>query len=428
MKLTNYFLPTLKEDPSHAETISHKLMLRAGMIRQQNAGIYIWLPLGLKVLKKIENVVREELNNAGCIELLMPCIQPASLWKESNRYDSYGREMLRIIDRHENDLLFGPTNEEVITDIVRNNIQSYREFPKILYQIQWKFRDEIRPRFGIMRGREFYMQDAYSFDIDEQSAQESYDLMFYNYIKIFKRLGLRCIPVRADTGAIGGDLSHEFHIIANTGESNIYYDSQIDEEIDKLNPDIAKIKTLYAMADDMHKSEINIPNLKSHKSIEVGHIFYYGTKYSESLKANFTDDTGKKCHSYSGCYGIGVSRLVAALIESSHDEKGIIWNKEVTPFQVSLINLNAQHEECIKIANYLYHALITQKFDALYDDIKASIGSKLSTHELLGIPIQIIVGPKLIKENKVELRYRASKFIKEVNYLEAVDVIYEYYK
>lgn len=417
MRITNYFLPILKENPQGAEIVSHKLMIRAGMIRQQNSGIYSWLPLGLRVLKKIENLVREEMNAAGAIELLMPCIQPAELWKESGRYDVYGKEMLRIEDRHENALLFGPTNEEGVTDIFRNNVKSYKELPKIFYQIQWKFRDEIRPRFGVMRGREFYMKDAYSFDTDEKRAEESYDNMFRAYLNLFKRIGLIAIPVRAETGPIGGNLSHEFHIIANTGESNIFYDTAIEDEVMKDSIDVDFLKTTYAMADDMHEeATCKVPKerLKHHKSIEVGHIFCFGTKYTKAMKADFMDKEGKSQYPYCGSYGIGVSRLVGAIIESSHDDAGIIWPKAIAPFAASLINVLASDEQCAQACDAIYKKLTDLGLDILYDDSKASAGQKFFTHDLIGMPYQIIVGSKFLKLNKVELKDRRTNTVTEL--------------
>ena len=426
MKISNYFLPILKEDPVGAEILSHKLMIRSGMIRQQSAGLYVWLPLGLKILQKIENIVRDEMNKASALEVLMPCIQPANLWKESGRYDSYGKEMLRIKDRHENDLLFGPTAEEIITDIFRNNIKSYKELPKNFYNIQWKFRDEIRPRFGVMRGREFYMKDAYSFDIDKKTAEESYDNMFGAYLKIFKRLGLHPIPVRADPGPIGGNLSHEFHIIADTGESDIFYDPIIAEEVKKDNPDVEKLKSLYAVADNMYnEQDCPLPKdkLKEHKSIEVGHIFYFGTKYSEPMKTQFMDDHGKPIYPHCGSYGVGISRLVAAIIEASHDDKGIVWPKSVAPFDISLINLHTNDEACNQICEKLYNDLTELGVEVLYDDSKLSPGNKFSTHELIGIPKQIIVGSKLAKQNKLEFKDRKTNKTTELDIDSAIAII-----
>lgn len=427
MRISQYFLPILKEDPANAEVVSHRLMLRAGMIRQQSSGLYTWLPLGLKLIKRIEGIIREELNKVGAIEVMMPCIQPASLWQESGRYDSYGKEMLRIKDRHENDLLFAPTAEEAINDLFRNNIKSYKELPKVFYQMNWKFRDEIRPRFGVMRGREFYMKDAYSFDIDERSSKESYNKIFVTYIKILKRMGLTPIPVRADTGPIGGSLSHEFHIIADTGESDIFYDTGIEEEILANEPDVTKLKSLYAAADDVYNEEEALARkngqLKQHKSIEVGHIFYYGTKYAEAMKITVMDATGKAIYPHGGCYGIGVSRLVAAIIEASHDDKGIIWPKAVSPFDLSLLNLHINDDQCSKICDQLYTTFSNLGLEVLYDDSKASPGYKFSTHELIGIPKTIIVGAKLAKEGRVELKDRKTNNITELDLDSALELI-----
>ena len=423
MKISNYYLPILKEIPLNAEVISHQLMLRAGMIRQQSAGIYSWLPLGLKVLKKVEQIIREEMDKSGSLEVLLPCIQPADLWRETNRYESYGKEMLRIKDRHENDLLFTPTAEELITDIVRNNVNSYKDFPKTFYQIQWKFRDEIRPRFGVMRGREFYMKDAYSFDLDKASAVETYDRMINVYFNIFNRLGLKAIPIKADPGPIGGDLSHEFHVIANTGESDIFYDKEIEIELQKDHPNIKRVRELYAMADEMHiASECDVPEsrLCYHKSIEVGHVFYYGTKYSQPMNAVFMNHEGKNIHFYGGCYGIGVSRLVAAIIESFHDEKGIVWPKSVAPFDVSILNLHVKDESSVKVSDKLYEVLSEHKVDVLYDDSDLSAGSKFAKHELIGIPYQVISSTKLAKENKLELRDRKTGAVEILDFSSVV--------
>jgi len=411
MRLSQYFLPVLKEKPAEAQVTSHALMLRAGMIRQQASGIYTWLPLGLKVLQNIQDIVRENMNKAGCIELLMPCIQPAELWHESGRYDAYGKEMLRITDRHDSQLLFGPTNEEVITDMFRNNIKSYRDLPKNFYQMQWKFRDEIRPRFGVMRGREFLMKDAYSFDIDQASSVASYYKMYEAYIKTFKALGLCVIPVRAETGAIGGSLSHEFHVIADTGESAIYYDERFEILADDLAGDMDLMRSLYTAADEMH-DEVNCPidkhQLRTSRGIEVGHIFNFGTKYSVAMGALVTSAKGELVPVEMGSYGIGISRLAAAIIESSHDEKGIIWPEAMAPFKVSILNLATDNVECNAIAEEIYQILCSEKIDALYDDSDARAGQKFATHDLIGSPWQIIIGPKKAAQNLVELKHRAT--------------------
>ena len=403
MKLSNYFLPTLKENPIDATVVSHQLMMRAGMIRQTASGIYTWLPLGLRVLKKVEKIVREEMDKSGALEVLMPTIQPAELWIESGRYDAYGKEMLRIKDRHDRDILYGPTHEEVITDIFRKNVTSYKDLPKNLYQIHWKFRDEIRPRFGLMRGREFLMKDSYSFDLDEVSARKTYDLMYETYFKIFRRMGLKPIALRADTGAIGGDLSHEFHILADTGESAIYYDSKLEEE----NLSIEEMQKLYAMADELHdekKCPIPASQLKSRRGIEVGHIFNSALKYSKAMETTVMNASGEKIYPNCGCYGIGVSRVVAGAIEANHDENGIIWPREISPFAVVLINIRSGDEACDKACEEIYEKLQARGVEVLYDDRPASLGQKFSIADLIGVPTQIIVGPKSVAAGNVEIK------------------------
>ena len=409
MRLSNYFLPTLKENPIDAKIVSHQLMIRAGMIRQTSVGIYSWLPLGLKVLNKISNIIRDEIDKSGCLEILMPTIQPAELWLESGRYNDYGKEMLRIKDRHDRDLLYGPTHEEIVTDIFRKNVSSYKDLPKNFYQIQWKFRDEIRPRFGVMRGREFLMKDGYSFDVDFASAKKSYDLMYATYFKIFKRMGLDAMAVKADTGAIGGDLSHEFHILADTGESAIYYDKKFDELRKGVVVDIAAMQQLYTAADEMHQPEncpIPLEQIASRRGIEIGHIFHFGDKYSKAMKATITNNEGKEIFPQMGSYGIGVSRLVAAIIESSFDERGIIWNEAVAPFQVGLINLKVGDENCDRICEDLYQKLQAKNIEVLYEDTKNGAGQKFANMDLIGIPTQIIVGPKGAVNNLVEIKDR----------------------
>lgn len=409
MLLSQYFLPVLKEQPIDAQIVSHSLMLRSGMIRQQAAGIYSWLPLGLKVLKNIENIVRFNMNAAGCIELLMPCVQSADLWIESGRFENYGKEMLKFPDRHDNILLFGPTNEDMITDIFRKNIQSYKDLPKNFYHIQWKFRDEIRPRFGVMRGREFLMKDAYSFDIDKESAIKAYNNMYVSYMQTFRDLGLSAIPVIADNGPIGGSLSHEFHIIAETGESTIYYDKKFETLSEDLASDIEELKSLYAAAEEKHDpKECTVPNeeLMVSKGIEVGHIFYIGTKYSKTMGALVNDINGNLVPVEMSSYGIGVSRLVAAIIEANHDEKGIIWPENVAPFKVSVINLNISDSKCNDLSTYIYSVLKSENIEVLYDDTDERAGSKFATHDLIGSPWQIIVGPKKASNNLVELKHR----------------------
>jgi prolyl-tRNA synthetase len=411
MRLSQYFIPILRENPSEAAIASHRLMLRAGMVRQATSGIYNWLPLGLRSLRKIEDIIRQEFNKINCLELLMPSIQPAELWQESGRYDDYGKEMLRIKDRHERDLLFGPTNEEVITDIFRNNIKTYKDLPKNFYQIQWKFRDEIRPRFGVMRGREFLMKDAYSFDLDYESAKTTYDKMYATYFRAFRALGLNAIATQADSGAIGGNLSHEFHIISDKGESQIYYDASFHDLIKNPDFDIAKLQSIYAAADEKHNHD-NCPippeQLLTRRGIEVGHVFYFGTKYSKAMNAYVANKEGEQILVEMGSYGIGVSRLVGAIIETHHDEIGIVWPKEVAPFNASLINLKVSDKICIELSDQLYNKFMINKYDVLYDDTDDSIGSKFATHDLLGMPWQIIVGPKSAAKDLVELKNRAT--------------------
>ena len=410
MHLSAYFLPTLKETPAEAQIVSHRLMLRAGMIRQSSAGIYSWLPLGLRVLQNISRIVREEQDAAGCQEILMPTIQPAELWEESGRYDGYGKEMLRITDRHERKMLYGPTNEELITDIFRHLIKSYRDLPKNLYQIQWKFRDEIRPRFGVMRGREFLMKDNYSFDLDFDGAKRSYDNMYVTYLKTFQRLGLTAIPVRADPGAIGGDMSHEFQILAETGESEIFYDATFDELRAKgEQPDFETLRSLYAATDDKHDpAACPVPDdrLRTARGIEVGHIFYFGTKYSAPMGAVVTGPNGESITVEMGSYGIGISRLAAAIIEASHDDAGMIWPESVAPFKVGLINLRLGDKDCDGVCSDLYAKLRRAGVEVLYDDRDERPGVKFATMDLIGLPYQLIVGPRGVKQGVVELKRR----------------------
>ena len=418
MRLTRYFMPTLKETPAEAQIISHRLMLRAGMVRQSAAGIYSWLPLGLRVLKKIEQIVREEQNRSGAHEVLMPTIQSADLWKESGRYDDYGKEMLRIKDRHDRDMLYGPTNEELITDIFRFYVKSYRDLPQNLYHIQWKFRDEVRPRFGVMRGREFLMKDAYSFDLDYAGAKHSYNKMFMAYLATFERMGLKAIPMRADTGPIGGDLSHEFIILAETGESEVFCDKRwmdvdlggndIDYDSD-LEPTIASLTSLYAATDEMHDRDncpIGDSDLLQARGVEVGHIFYFGTKYSEPMGAFVQTAEGKQEAVHMGSYGIGVSRLVGGIIEASHDDSGIIWPDAVAPFDVGLINLRQGDGETDSACNDIYDKLNNAAVDVLYDDRDERAGAKFADMDLIGLPWQIIVGPRGLKNGIVELKRR----------------------
>ena len=420
MRLSRYFLPTLKDTPSEAQIASHRLMLRAGMIRQSSSGVYSWLPLGLRVLKKIENIVREEQNAIGCHEVLMPTIQPADLWQKSGRYDDYGPEMLRIVDRHKRDMLYGPTNEEQITEIFAGSVHSYRELPQILYHIQWKFRDEVRPRFGVMRGREFLMKDAYSFDINKESARRSYNKMFVSYLKTYERLGLKAIPMAADTGPIGGDMSHEFLILAETGESEIacHCDfiemSLANEDIDfegNLKPIVDRFTTKYAATDEMRDFEAEKAlgdDLVTARGIEVGHIFNFGTKYSKPMGASVAGPDGKDIDVEMGSYGIGVSRLVGGIIESSHDENGIIWPDSVSPFEVGVINLKAGDVDCDKACDDIYKTLLEQGKDVIYDDRDARAGAKFADADLIGVPWQIILGPRGLKNGVVELKNRKS--------------------
>ncbi|MDX1916793.1 MAG: proline--tRNA ligase [Rickettsiaceae bacterium] len=425
MYLSKFFLPTLKENPSEAQVISHKLMLKAGMIKQAAAGIYSWLPLGLKVLNNIQKIIRKNMDKVGCIEMLMPCIQPSGVWKESGRYDAYGPEMLRIKDRHEAELLFSPTNEELITEIFRSHFKSYKDLPINLYHIQWKFRDEIRPRFGVMRGREFLMKDGYSFDISKEEALKSYDLIFAAYCQTFKDLGLKVIPVKADSGPIGGDLNHEFHILAENGESTIYCDKRF---MDIMNEDIniEKIKNLYAAADEMHNpSSPDCKNIEiiEKRGIEVGHIFYFGTKYSASMNAKINDHEGKLIHPHMGSYGIGVSRLVAAIIEHSHDEQGIIWPLSIAPFKVIIINLARSDIESTRISEKLYNELNHNNIEVLLDDLDVRAGSKFATADLIGIPIHIIVGMKKIQDGLVEIKTRKTGAVKDIAIEDATQII-----
>ena len=429
MRLTNYFLPVLKESPNDAEIVSHQLMLRAGMISQSSSGIYSWLPLGLRVLKKIENIVRDEQDAAGVNEILMPTIQPADLWKESGRYEDYGKEMLRINDRQDREMLYGPTNEEQVTDIFRRSIKSYKELPQLLYHIQWKFRDELRPRFGVMRGREFLMKDAYSFDLDKQQSEISYNKFFVCYLKTFQRLELKAIPMTAETGPIGGDLSHEFIIISQTGESDIYFDSKLLEQENELqsinySEDLSGLvnsyKSLYAVSDDKFNQDnfdknVLKENQTRSKGIEVGHIFSFGTKYSETMKANVLNNDGKQTTVFMGSYGIGISRLVGAIIESSNDDKGIIWPKSVSPYDIGLINLKQKDNDITAISNGVYEKLLSAGFDVLYDDKNDNPGVKFSRMDLIGLPFQVIVGNKSKNDSILEVKNRKTGDISEVS-------------
>ncbi len=422
MRLSRYFLPILRETPKEAEIVSHRLMLRAGMIRQEAAGIYAWLPLGFKVLQKVTEIVREEMDRAGAIELLMPTLQLADLWRESGRYDAYGPEMLRIKDRHERELLYGPTNEEMITEIFRASVKSYRELPKILYHIQWKFRDEQRPRFGVMRGREFLMKDAYSFDLDEAAARASYNRMFVSYLRIFGRMGLKAIPMRAETGPIGGDLSHEFIVLAETGESGVFCNKDVldlpipgvDLDYDSdLAPIIKQWTTLYAATEDVHDAarfEAETPAEKRihTRGIEVGQVFYFGDKYTKPMRSLITGPDGIERPAQCGSYGVGVSRLVGALIEANHDDAGIIWPEEVAPFLVGIANLKVGDAAVDAACMTIYQALEKAKVDVLYDDTDERPGAKFATLDMIGLPYQIIVGPKGLASGTVEVKSRAT--------------------
>jgi prolyl-tRNA synthetase len=422
MRLSRYFLPILRETPKEAEIVSHRLMLRAGMMRQEAAGIYAFLPLGLRVLNKISDIVREEQNRSGAIELLMPTIQSADLWRESGRYDAYGKEMLRIKDRHERDMLFGPTNEEMITDIFRAYVRSYRDLPLNLYHIQWKFRDEVRPRFGLMRGREFLMKDAYSFDIDQDAARHSYNKMFVAYLRTFARMGLKAIPMVAETGPIGGNLSHEFIILAETGESEVYcHRDYLDFEVpaaDVAFDDVAVLQghvdrwtSLYAATSEKHDAGAfdALPETVrvSARGIEVGHIFYFGTKYSEPMKAVVTGPDGADHPVHMGSYGIGPSRLVAAIIEAYHDDAGIKWPEAVAPFRAAILNLKQGDGATDAASEKMYAALRAKGVDVLYHDLDQRPGSKFATADLIGIPWQILIGPKGLAAGQFELKKRA---------------------
>ena len=422
MRLSRYFLPLLRDDPKEAEIASHRLMLRAGMIRQSSAGIYSWLPLGFKVLSKIEQIVREEQDRAGALELLMPTIQPAEIWKESGRYEVYGKEMLRIADRHEREMLYGPTNEELITAIFRDAVKSYKDLPRILYHIQWKFRDEIRPRFGVMRGREFLMKDSYSFDLTVEDARKSYNKMFVAYLRTFARMGLKSVPMVAETGPIGGNLSHEFIILAETGESEVYCHRDLIEldppgaDIDyasDLSPIVDAFTGEYAATSEKHDAvrfdrEVPAPDRLTARGIEVGHIFFFGTKYSESMGCKVQGPGGELVTVQMGSYGVGVSRLVGAIIEASHDEAGIIWPKSVAPFDVALINVKMGDSGTDRACEDIYAKLQAAGLSVLYDDRDDRAGAKFAAMDLIGLPWQIIVGPKSIAAGEVELKERAT--------------------
>ena len=434
MRLTRYFLPVLKETPAEAQIVSHRLMLRAGMIKQASAGIYSWLPLGYRVLRNIERIVHEEQVRAGHIPLLMPTLQSADLWRESGRYDDYGEEMLRISDRHSHDLLYGPTNEELITDIFRTHIQSYRDLPLTLYHIQWKFRDEIRPRFGVMRGREFYMKDGYNFDIDRDAALHAYNRHMVSYLRTYERMGLQAIPMRAASGPIGGDNTHEFLVLAETGESEVYFDSRITDlklGTRQVNYDdweecaaiVREFTEPYARTDETHDGALfsKVPDTrrKTSRGIEVGQIFYFGTKYSEPMGATVQDPQGKQVPVHMGSHGIGVSRLAGAIIEASHDDDGIIWPEEVAPFRVGIINVKQGDSASDTACDALHADLVSAGIETLYDDREERAGAKFATMDLIGLPWRVTVGPRGLSQGNVELRCRRTGEVEELS-LDAV--------
>ncbi|OOY30981.1 proline--tRNA ligase [Thioclava sp. F36-6] len=443
MRLSRYFLPVLKETPAEAQIASHRLMLRAGMIKQQQAGIYSWLPMGFKVLRRIEQIVHEEQARAGHLAIQMPTLQSADLWRESGRYDGYGEEMLRITDRQGRDMLYSPTAEEMVTDIFRAHVSSYKQLPLTLYQIQWKFRDEIRPRFGVMRGREFLMKDGYNFDLSKEDALHAYNRHLVSYLRTYERMGLQAIPMRADSGPIGGDYTHEFLVLAETGESEVFYDSEItdltfgDREIDY--DDVAQCQSVleeftsrYARTDETHDeaafNEVPEERRRVARGIEVGQIFYFGTQYSEALGASVQTPDGSKVPVHMGSHGIGVSRLVGALIEANHDEKGIIWPEGVTPFHVGIVNLKQGDVSCDSACEALYRAFLDHGLDPLYDDREERAGAKFATMDLIGLPWRITVGPRGIAANKVELTCRRTGESEEMPAEEAVEKIVGIYE
>ncbi|MBT8426219.1 MAG: proline--tRNA ligase [Silicimonas sp.] len=442
MRLTRYFLPILKETPAEAQIVSHRYMLRAGMIKQASAGIYSWLPLGYKVLRNIENIVHEEQIRAGHIPMLMPTLQSADLWRESGRYDDYGQEMLRITDRHGRDMLYGPTNEELITDIFRSYVRSYKDLPLTLYHIQWKFRDEIRPRFGVMRGREFLMKDGYNFDLTKEDALHSYNRHLVSYLRSYERMGLQAIPMRADGGPIGGDYTHEFLVLAETGESEVFYDSAItdltfgDRAIDYDSHDecqavLEEFTSRYARTDETHDEAAfdKIPEARRRnaRGIEVGQIFYFGTKYSEAMGAGVQDANGTQVPVHMGSHGIGVSRLLGAIIEASHDDRGIIWPEGVTPFHAGIVNLRQGDAATDAACERLYHALTAKGLEPLYDDRDERAGGKIATMDLIGLPWRITVGPRGLDKGVVELTSRRTGDSEEMSADAAVDRVAKIY-
>ena len=442
MRLSRYFLPVLKENPAEAQIVSHRLMLRAGMIKQASAGIYSWLPLGFKVLRKLENIIHEEQLRAGHLPIQMPILQGADLWRESGRYDAYGAEMLRMKDRHDRDMLFTPTAEELVTDIFRSHVGSYKDLPMTLYQIQWKFRDEIRPRFGVMRGREFYMKDGYNFDLTKEDALHAYNRHLVSYLRTYERMGLQAIPMRADSGPIGGDDTHEFLVLADTGESEVFYDRKVtdlsfgDREIyydDRAACQgvLDEFTSLYARTDETHDEAIfnQIPEERRRvaRGIEVGQIFYFGTKYSESMNAMVQDAEGNNVPVHMGSHGIGVSRLIGALIEANHDDNGIIWPEGVTPFHCGIVNLKQGDEEADAACDSLYKSLIALGLDPLYDDRKERAGGKFATMDLIGLPWRITVGPRGLKNGVVEVTSRRTGESEEMTPEQAVQKIHSIY-
>ena len=442
MRLSRYFLPVLKENPAEAQIVSHRLMLRAGMIKQSAAGIYSWLPLGLKVLKKIEDIVHEEQKKAGHLAMLMPTIQSADLWRDSGRYDDYGEEMLRFKDRNDRDMLFTPTAEELVTDIFRGHVTSYKDLPLTMYQIQWKFRDERRPRFGVMRGREFYMKDGYNFDLTKEDALHAYNRHLVSYLRTYERMGLQAIPMRADSGPIGGDDTHEFLVLAETGESEVFYDSAVtdltfgDREIDfddvvQCQSIMEEFTTKYARTDETHDAALfaDVPEerRKVARGIEVGQIFYFGTKYSEALGASVQDAEGKKVPVHMGSHGIGVSRLVGAIIEASHDDKGIIWPEGVTPFHCGIVNLKQGDDTADAACENLYKYLTKAGLEPLYDDRNERAGTKFATMDLIGLPWRITVGPRGLKNGVVELTSRKTGVSEEMSPEVAIEKVIAQY-
>jgi prolyl-tRNA synthetase len=423
MRWSQAFLPVLKESPSDAQIVSHKLMLRAGLVRQTAAGIYAWLPLGFRVLKKIEQIVREEQDRAGAQEILMPTLQSAELWRESGRYDAYGPEMLRIRDRHDREMLYGPTNEEMITAIFRDEVKSYRDLPRTLYHIQWKFRDEVRPRFGVMRGREFLMKDAYSFDLDEAGARQSYYTQMLAYLRTFQRMGIQAVPMKAASGPIGGDLSHEFIVLAPTGESEVFYDAAF-EEFDWHQAELRygdeaglqglfdRVSATYAATDETHdvaKWDV-VPKEKQRtgRGIEVGHIFYFGDKYSAAMGLKVSGADGSMVTPMMGSYGVGVSRLVGAVIEASHDDAGIVWPEAIAPWRVGIVTMRADDQPTVSAADDLYGRLKGAGVETLYDDRDERGGVKLGSMDLIGLPWQVVIGPRGIASGMVELKRRST--------------------